>query len=436
MASSLLFDFYNKIITVPIADTTLDLLFLINEIRSAEHNLAPGMGYRKIADAFGKQDLGGGVLVGITVVMLDGWRVAFAARPGTDTVAVTISGGNFVGDAGANPVAPTAYTQVTIAQSTSATLVSSSADTNLVYLVETLRSMHPAFGTAFYWDPANGNDANAGTSPDTATKTFTAAYALVTAGKNDVIFCRPTGSGTTTSIETISITKNNLKVRGPGISMKLIPTATTNPTINIAAANVEISGFYLETASSGNQNAVTIGGDNVLIRDSWIGAARGHGIAVTSSARFRILSTVIENCGASGTGDGINLGTSTTQALISKAIIYNSKNGIVLSGTTSTISDNIIENCLIYKNTAYGVDIASGVLRTIVRGANTITNNTTANTYDAGTDTYIETQAGGESASAIADAVWNEAIGDHVTAGSTGKTLKDAKTKATLASLK
>ena len=72
----------------------------------------------------------------------------------------------------------------------------------------------------------------------------------------------------------------------------------------------------------------------------------------------------------------------------------------------------------------------------MVRGENTITNNTTANTRDLGTDTYIETPAGGASAGDIADAVWNEVIADHLTSGTTGKTLKDAKTKATLASLK
>lgn len=36
----------------------------------------------------------------------------------------------------------------------------------------------------------------------------------------------------------------------------------------------------------------------------------------------------------------------------------------------------------------------------------------------------------------IADGVWDELIADHLTAGTTAKTLKDAKTKATLASLK
>jgi len=41
-----------------------------------------------------------------------------------------------------------------------------------------------------------------------------------------------------------------------------------------------------------------------------------------------------------------------------------------------------------------------------------------------------------EDVNAIADAVWDELISSHTIAGSAGKTLKDTKTKATLASLK
>lgn len=436
MALPLLFDFDTKIITVPSPDTTLDLQFLVNEVRNAEGNLLPGMGYDKIMDAFGKQDLGGGNFVGITVILLDGWRVSFEARSGPTTVSVTVSGGNFVGEAGANPIAPSAYTQVTISQSTSAALVSSSStDTNLVYLVESLRNMHPGWGTTFFWDPNLGNDVNDGLSPSTAVRTFAAAHTLVSAGRSDIIFCRPTGgSGTTIVTESLVITKNNLKVRGPGISVKLIPTSTAAPTVNIASEHVEFSGFYLETAATGSQNAIDINGDNVLIRDCWVGSARGHGISVTSSARLRILSTVSENCGGSGTGNGLNITDSTSQTLVSKCILNNSINGISLSGTG--IADNIIENSLIYKNSSYGVNIGSGVLRSTLRSANTITNNTTANTLDLGTDTYIETSAGGASTSDIADAVWNEVVADHITSGTTGRTLRDAKKKATLASIK
>lgn len=434
MPSPLLFDFYEKIITVPIADNSLDLQYLIDEIRTAEHNLAPGMAYDRIADAYGKQDLGGGLKVGITVVLLDGWRVAFAERPGPTTVSVSITGGNFVGEAGANPIAPTNYTQVTISQSTSATLVSSQADTNLVYLVETLRSMHPAFGNVFYWDPDNGSDSNTGTSPTAATKTFAAAQTLASSGNSDVIFCRPTGtSGASTSTEVISITKSNLRLRGPGINMQMIPTDTTTATIRIMANNVELSGFYISTAATGTRNALEISGDNVLVRDCWINNARGHGIYTTSSARSRILTTVIENSGQSGTGNGIFMDTDTTQALVSRCIISENKNGVSLSG--SNVENNVIENSLIFNNTTYGITVGSGVAQTMVRGQNTIVNNGT-NTNDSGTNTYIESQAGGASASEIADAVWDEVISGHATSGSAGRVLKDAKLKATLASIK
>jgi hypothetical protein len=240
MAEILQFDFPNKLINVPLPDVTLDLQYLLNSIREAEDDITPGMAYSKIADAFGKQDLGGGVLVGITVVLLDGWRVKFADRPGTETVSVTITGGNFVGEAGANPVAPSEYTQVTTQQSSSATIITPDSDTNLVYLVESLRNSHPAFGNVFYWDPYGGDDDNAGTTPGAALKTFSAAHDLVTNGNNDVIFCRSTDpTGTTTVDETLSITKANLKVRGPGNSVKIIPSSTTNPTVNVAADNVE-----------------------------------------------------------------------------------------------------------------------------------------------------------------------------------------------------
>jgi len=435
MAQTLQFDFPAKIINVPLPDVNLDLQFLLNSIREAEDDITPGMSYPKIADAYGKQDLGGGVLVGITVVLLDGWRVKFADRPGTATVSCSVSGGNFVGEAGANPIAPSEYTQVTTQQSSSATIITPASDTNLVYLVESLRNSHPAFGNVFYWDPYAGLDTNAGTTPSTAVKTFAYAHSLVTAGNNDVIFARSSDpSGTTIVDEVLSITKHNLKVRGPGNSIQIIPSSTSSPTISIAADNVEVSGFYIETAPTGTQNAITVTGNNILLRDSWINDTRGHGISVSSSARLRILTSVIENCGGSGTGNGINFGNSTTQSLTSKCLISNCKNGIVLAGTS--LSGNIIENCLIYKNTAYGVNIGSGVTLTALRSANTITNNTSGNTLDNGTDTYIETPAGGASTTDIADAVWNEVIADHATAGTTGRTLRDAKLKATIASIK
>lgn len=431
MPQTLLFDFPAQIITVPLPDTTLDLQYLINSIRDAEDDITPGMSYSKIADAFGKQDLGGGVKVGITVVLLNGWRVMFAARPGPDTVSVSITGGNFVGEAGANPVAPSLFTQVTTTQSSSATIITPQSDTNLVYLVESLRNSHPAFGNVFYWDPYGGDDAASGVTPTTSVKTFAAAHALASSGNNDVIFCRSTNpSGTTTVNETLNITKHNLKLRGPGDNVKIIPTSTSAPTININSDNVEVSGFYLETANTGSQNALTANGNNILVRDLWISHVRGHGVSVVSSARFRLLTSMIDHCQL----DGVHFGNTTSQALISKCIVGDNVSGINLTGTG--ISDNVIENCLVYKNSGYGVEIGASVSRTALRSGNTITNNTVGAVHNLGTDTYIETPAGGASQTDIASAVWEEVMLPHSVPGTAGKMLQVIRNKAGLAAIK
>jgi hypothetical protein len=400
--------------------------------------LNPGVNYSQIAEAAGKFDLGGGVYTAITVKLLDNWRVRFESRSGPDTIQCTITNGNLVGGPGGNPIAPSAYTQVVQLSSASgviATPTTSSENTNIKYLLTSMNSNLRALGDIFYWDPISGSDTNNGLTPQTAVKTFTQAHSLVTTGANDVIFCLASdSSGITTSTETLAVTKNNVKIRGPGDIFKIIPTETTNDTISIEGDNIEISGISISTASSGSRNAISVTGNNALIQDCWITQVRGHGINLSSSNSSIVTLSVIEHCGLSGSGNGVNLGNSVEQTMLSKCIIFDNVNGINISGTS--INDNVIENNLIYKHTSYGVSIGSGVLRTIIRSGNTFSKNTSGNTLDNGTDTYIETQAGGASASEIADAVWDEVLTSHTTAGTAGKTLKDAKVKATLASLK
>lgn len=408
---------------------------LINQIRDYEDELI-NMDYDKIANAFGKQSLGGGALVGITLELVNDWRVAFEARPGPDTVLCTISGGNLVAinQYSNNPIKPTAFTSVTIAQSSSPTIIKAESDTTLLYLMEQVIGTHRGSGSYFYWDPTSGSDSNDGTTPTKAVATFAQAQSLATDGKYDTIICLSKGTnGITTVTETLTITKDGLKIRGPGYPFQLKPTSTTADTITINAGNVEISGLYISTATTGTRDAVVVNGNHNVIKDCWISSVRGHGVKIASSARTRINTSVIEKCGQSGTGDGINIGNTVTQSLISKCIVSENVNGAVLSG--AGIADNIFENNLVYNHTAFGIDIDTGVLRTGVRSGHTFAKNVSGNTRDLGTDTFIETQAGGASATEIADAVWDEVITGHLTANTTGRTLRDAKTKATLASL-
>ena len=437
MATS--FNKTTKIITVLNPATTITVQDLHDDIRIYEADNS-NLEITQIANASGKQDLGGGVRVGITLELINDWRLAFEARPGPDTILCTVSGGNLVAtnQYGNTAIFPTAFTQVIISQSSSATIsdASTEASTNIMYMLETMRTgSHAGVGSIFYWDPTGGSNSNNGTTPLTAVLTFAQAQTLATAGNNDIIFCLANdAAGINTVTEVLSITKHNLKVRGPGFNFQLIPSVTNADTITISADNVEVSGLYIETATTGTRDGIVVTGDNALIKDCWIADVMGNGINISSATRTRIETCAIEDCGNSGTGDGIKIGDTTTRSLIAKCVLYSCINGASLAGTG--ISDNIFENNLIYSNSAYGITIGSGVARTGVRSGHTFSNNTSGSTSDSGSNTFIETPAGGASATDIADAVWDELITDHLASNSTGKTLRDAKTRATLASLK
>lgn len=433
---AIVFDENLKVITVESPAVTLTIQTLYDEIRLFEEKM-PFLFVAQIAKGSGKQDIGGGAKVGITLELIDDWRLSFEARAGPDTILCTVSGGNLVAtnQYSNNPIKPTAFTQVTIAQSSSPTIIQAASDTNLLYLVESLRGTHASIGNVWYWDPTGGSNSNDGTSPAKAVATFAQAQTLAADGNNDIIFALSNdASGITTVDEIITITKDALKLRGPGFPFQIKPTSTAADTITINAGSCEISGIYLETAATGTRDGIVVAGNNNLIKDCWIANVRGNGIKISASARTKIQTCAIENCGLSGTGDGIKMGNTVTQSLVSKSVLFNCVNGASLAGTGLT--DNIFENNLVYKNSAYGITIGSGVVRTVVRSGHTFASNTSGDTQDSGSSTFIETLAGGASAGAVADAVWDELVTDHLAANSTGKTLRDAKTRATLASLK
>jgi len=86
------FDWANKIIKITSPQTHVTCQELINEIRTAESSWT-GIAYDKIADAFGKADLGGGVVSGITIRLYSPWQIQFWAGVGVGI----ISDGNVVG---------------------------------------------------------------------------------------------------------------------------------------------------------------------------------------------------------------------------------------------------------------------------------------------------------------------------------------------------
>ena len=428
-----------RVITVmaPLVDISIqDLSDQIKDWEDEPSNLS----FARLIKTFGKQALGGGAYVGITAELQNA-KIAFEARDGLDVppeVLCTISGGNLVAldDVGASmsPISPTAYTQVVIAQSTSPSIITPPEDLSMLYLIESLRGTSKSLGSIFYWDPAGGNDVNDGSQPSEAVKTFAAAQALATAGAGDIIFALSTdSSGITTTTEKLSITTAGLKLRGPGHSVQLVPSTSGSPTVNISANGVEFEVFYVETKSGGTDNGITATGNNALIKDTWVNSATGNGIDISSTSRTTIDTCVIEN----SVGYGISVGASTSLSTIRKCIITGNSEGVYISG--ATITDNILENNIIYNNTTSGIEIDFDVVRTGIRLHHTFAGNT-PNITDNGTDTFQDTSGTitQKDIDDIVDGVWDEVISAsyHAGAGSAGKTLRDAKTKATLASLK
>ena len=78
-----------------------------------------------IINAAGKESLGGGTSVGLTVTLLDA-KLAFEARPGPSFIQCAVGGGNLVAvdtfNVPTSPIEPTSYTQVLLTSSSSATL--------------------------------------------------------------------------------------------------------------------------------------------------------------------------------------------------------------------------------------------------------------------------------------------------------------------------
>jgi hypothetical protein len=113
-----LFNYHQEIIDITSPQTEVEAQQLANEIRRAEFQFT-GMAYGKIADMSGKEDLGGGVITGITIELIPNWQIRF--WEGTYTAKIT--GGNILGGLNGNPIAYTAGVQVIIVQSASSTLV-------------------------------------------------------------------------------------------------------------------------------------------------------------------------------------------------------------------------------------------------------------------------------------------------------------------------
>jgi hypothetical protein len=130
---SLEFNRGTKIATVPITDgASITVQSVYDQFKDYEDEPA-NMDLKRMISAGGKTFLGPGRFTVVTITLLDGWLLAFAARGGPSFELMIVEEGNIVaqdenGDP-QYPIAQTAFTSVSIAQATTGAIIESGAQT-------------------------------------------------------------------------------------------------------------------------------------------------------------------------------------------------------------------------------------------------------------------------------------------------------------------
>ena len=118
-----------RIITVAAPSTTISIQDIVDTLRGIEDD-SEVLIYPHLFDASGKNDLGGGSFVGITLALQNA-ELAFEARLGPQFELCTVNGGNLVAvdvaQTPIDPIHPTDFVTVVITQSSSPTIINADA---------------------------------------------------------------------------------------------------------------------------------------------------------------------------------------------------------------------------------------------------------------------------------------------------------------------
>ncbi len=408
-----------KIILITIPQTTVTIQELLNAIRDYEDEITT-MDIPHLADASGKENLGGGVFVGITLELLDNWRIKFQDRcsevcddpsyTGDSFVQCSVTGGNIVttNDFNNSTIAPSGCTQVTITSSSSATIAELEI-ANLQQLIEMQRPTHAGVGNIWYWDPWGGNDTNTGVARGTATKTFARAQELAAAHNGDVIVAVPGDpTGLTTTSEVINFTKAFLLLRGPGRDFNIQSNDMTQPSITIESgaemcevSSIRIAGAYVPHSEDDpsaivpghgylkDHVGITIEADNTLIKDIWISNVHADGIRISNSEY-----TVLENVYCINNGShGIHLHNNLDNITLRNCHVdHNAWDGIHIDGDNVSETFIIGEETITHNNGWYGVRIDTGAMDTLIDRQITTDADELGHILDNGTNTHYTGQ--------------------------------------------
>lgn len=200
---------------------------------------------------------------------------------------------------------------------------------------------------------------HAGTSPNTACLTLTAALAKCTDGNNDFIFVLNYGSaGRTAETWPIVVSKSMVHIIGTtgkpsGMWATVTATGENKDAFNIATAggHCEIAWLEIGGTAAGSGSGINVGITpagapwGLHVHDCWFGVADGagaNGIYVPSGCDAPQMA--IERCrfGDALTGTGIKISGVCTRGTITDNVFTRTPVGILLSGTSVFVARNYI----------------------------------------------------------------------------------------------
>lgn len=383
-------NFYKSIRIIEVASpgTEVTIQELTNKIRDYEDNLQCAMDIEKLADITGKDDLGGGVFTGITLKLLNDWRIRFEDRPGPTFELVKVTGGNLaaINVYCNNPIASSAYTQVVVQLSSSATLQQSQTIENIQQAVEAQNPSGGA-GNVYYWDPLCGNDLNDGLTIRTGKLTFQNIHDnLISSGNDDIVYIRnPNPSVVHITIrENLTISKNSIHLRGLGPHTKFRPYCGV--AITVTGHHVELRDFEIDHRDiCGVYDGIYhSGGSDLTLHQVYFTNITGVGFHNNDRDDDELRCNHFRGCNIA-----IQLDNAKDNILISNEITDTISDGIKITSSSPNASTRInISNSTIINTGGYGINIGTNTSNVVIKSDTDIFNNTLGRILDNGTSTF------------------------------------------------
>lgn len=266
----------------------------------------------------------------------------------------------------------------------------------VISVVESQRGAHThqAMGNIFYVDPVNGGTHGAGNRGGISDPYLGIQdchdNAITDSNHDLIILVAGAAAGITTLTEDVTLTKRYFFIRGPGRDF-VWTRAGAGDTITITADGIELSGFQLNTAGVGAGNGIQItDADFHRVHLCWINDTRGDGVSVLRGENVIIENNVFTLTGQGGSGQGVDIsgaGGSSNFCIIRRNVFRDCQGDAIQISGGSTDDTTIVGN-LIEGSTAFGIDIGASSTDAIVTD-NRLANNTSGNINDSGTTTVL-----------------------------------------------